>query len=146
MDLSSLHPVPGAMKRKKRIGRGHGSGHGKTSCRGHKGQKARSGGGRSYGFEGGQMPLQRRLPKRGFVNVFKKLYALVHVKDLCCFEQGSVVDPHALLSMGLVRKLYDGIKILGNGSIDRPLTVRVHSWSRSAHEKIVAAGGILERL
>jgi len=146
MDLSSLHPVPGATKKRKRIGRGPGSGHGKTACRGHKGQKARSGGGKTYGFEGGQMPLQRQLPKRGFVNHFKKRYALIQVQDLCRFEQGSVVDPAVLLQSGLVHTLYDGIKILGGGSIDRPLVVRAHRWSRAAYDKIVAAGGTMESI
>jgi len=146
MDLSSLHPVPGAKKKRKRVGRGHGSGHGKTSCRGHKGQRARSGGGKSYGFEGGQMPLQRRLPKRGFVNLFKKRYALVQLQDLCRFEQGSIVDPAAMIAAGLVRKLYDGIKILGNGALDRPLTIKAHRWSKSAYDKVVAAGGTIESI
>ncbi|MCX8044367.1 MAG: 50S ribosomal protein L15 [Desulfobacterota bacterium] len=146
MDLSSLHPVPGAKKKRKRVGRGPGSGHGKTSCRGHKGQKARSGGGKTLGFEGGQMPLQRRLPKRGFTNIFKKRYAIVHVQDLCRFEKDSVVDPAALLQAGLVKNLHDGVKILGDGTIDRPLMVKAHRWSRAAYEKIVAAGGTLESI
>lgn len=144
MDLSSLQPVKGATKKRKRIGRGHGSGHGKTSCRGHKGQKARAGGGKTFGFEGGQMPLQRRLPKRGFTNLFKKQYALVRVQDLCRFEKDSIVDPAALLQSGLVRNLRDGIKVLGGGEIDRPLVVKVHRWSQSAYDKIVAAGGTVE--
>jgi large subunit ribosomal protein L15 len=142
--LSSLKPVKGATKKRKRIGRGHGSGHGKTACKGHKGQKARSGGGKTYGFEGGQMPLQRRLPKRGFTNLFKKQYALVRLKDLCRFEKDSVVDPAALLQSGLVHSLRDGIKVLGGGDIDRPLVVKVHRWSQSAYDKIVAAGGTVE--
>jgi large subunit ribosomal protein L15 len=144
MDLSSLKPVKGATKKRKRIGRGHGSGHGKTACKGHKGQKARAGGGKTYGFEGGQMPLQRRLPKRGFTNLFKKQYALVQLKDLCRFEKDSVVDPAALLQCGLVHSLRDGIKVLGGGDIDRPLVVKVHRWSQSAYDKIVAAGGTVE--
>lgn len=147
MDLSSLKPPNGATKSRKRVGRGPGSGHGKTSCRGHKGQRARSGGkGNSLGFEGGQMPLQRRLPKRGFTNIFKKQYALIQVKDLCCFEKDSIVDAAALIQSGLVNKLYDGIKVLGSGEIDRPLFVKVHKWSQAAHDKIVAAGGTVEGL
>jgi large subunit ribosomal protein L15 len=144
MDLSSLKPQKGARKTRKRVGRGPGSGHGKTSCRGHKGQNARSGGGTPVGFEGGQMPLKRRLPKRGFTNIFKKRYALIKVKDLCQFEKDSVVDPEALIKSGLVKKLYDGIKVLGDGEIDRPVVLKVHKWSQSAYNKIAAAGGKVE--
>ncbi len=144
MDLSSLKPVKGSRKNRKRVGRGQGSGHGKTSCRGHKGQNSRSGGGTPPGFEGGQMPLQRRLPKRGFTNIFKKKYALVQVKDLCRFEKDSVVDPPALIKSGLVDSMHDGIKVLGNGDIDRPINLKVHAWSRTAEEKISAAGGTVE--
>lgn len=144
MDLSTLKPPKGAVKNRKRVGRGPGSGHGKTACRGHKGQKARSGGKVRPGFEGGQMPLARRLPKRGFTNIFKKQYALVQVKDLAAFEKGSVVDPAVLLESGLVSKLHDGVKLLGNGEIDRPLTVKVHKCSQAAQAKIVAAGGTVE--
>ena len=141
MDLSSLKPQKGARKKRKRVGRGPGSGHGKTSCRGHKGQNARSGGGTPVGFEGGQMPLKRRLPKRGFTNIFKKRYALIKVKDLCQFEKDSVVDPEALIKSGLVKKVYDGIKLLGNGEIDRPIVLKINKWSQAAYNKIAAAGG-----
>lgn len=144
MDLSNLSPPKGAVKNRKRVGRGPGSGHGKTSCRGHKGQKARTGGKVRPGFEGGQMPLSRRLPKRGFTNIFKKQYALVQVGDLAVFEKGSAVDPEALLKSGLVTKLLDGVKLLGNGDIDRPLTVKVHKCSQAAAAKIAAAGGTVE--
>lgn len=144
MDLSNLSPSKGAVKSRKRVGRGPGSGHGKTSCRGHKGQKARSGGKVRPGFEGGQMPLARRLPKRGFTNIFKKQYALVQVRDLMTFEQGSVIDPEALMKCGLVSRLLDGVKLLGNGDIDRPLTVKVHKCSQAAQAKIIAAGGTVE--
>lgn len=144
MDLSNLKPPKGATHKRKRIGRGHGSGHGQTSTRGHKGQNARAGGGKGAGFEGGQMPLQRRLPKRGFTNLFKKQYALVQVKDLCRFEKDSVVDSAALIKSGVVKKLLDGVKILGGGSIDRPLVIKARAWSQSAYDKIVAAGGTIE--
>jgi len=144
MDLSTLSPPKGAVKERKRVGRGSGSGHGKTSCRGHKGQKARSGGSVRPGFEGGQMPLARRLPKRGFTNIFKKQYALIQVRDLVKFEKGSVIDPAALVASGLVSKLCDGVKLLGNGDIDRPLTVKVHKCSQAAQAKIIAAGGTVE--
>ena len=144
MNLSSLKPQKGARKNRKRVGRGPGSGHGKTSCRGHKGQNSRSGGGTPVGFEGGQMPLKRRLPKRGFTNIFKKRYALIKVKDLCRFEKDSVVDPEALIKSGLVKKEYDGIKLLGNGEIDRPIVLKVHKWSQAAQNKISAAGGKVE--
>ncbi len=144
MNLSSLKPPKGARKKRKRVGRGAGSGHGKTSCRGHKGQNSRSGGGTPPGFEGGQMPLQRRLPKRGFTNIFKKRYSLINVKDLCRFDRDSLVDPAALIKSGLVKKVYDGIKVLGNGEIDRPIVLKVHKWSKSAQDKIVAAGGKVE--
>ena len=144
MNLSSLKPQKGARKKRKRVGRGPGSGHGKTSCRGHKGQNSRSGGGTPVGFEGGQMPLKRRLPKRGFTNIFKKRYALIKVKDLCLFEKDSVVDPEALIKSGLVKKEYDGIKLLGNGEIDRPIVLKVHRWSQAAQNKISAAGGKVE--
>ena len=144
MDLSNLSPPKGSVKNRKRVGRGPGSGHGKTSCRGHKGQKARSGGKVRPGFEGGQMPLARRLPKRGFTNIFKKQYALIQVRDLMAFEKGSVIDPAVLVESGLVAKLLDGVKLLGNGDIDIPLTVKVHKCSRAAQAKIIAAGGMVE--
>lgn len=144
MDLSSLKPSRGSVKKRKRVGRGSGSGHGKTSCRGHKGQKARSGGGIAPGFEGGQMPLKRRLPKRGFTNIFRKQYALIQVKDLARFAPDSIVDPDALIKSGLVKKTRDGIKVLGNGNIDRPIVLKIHQWSQSAYDKIVNAGGKVE--
>ena len=144
MDLSNLSPPKGSVKNRKRVGRGPGSGHGKTSCRGHKGQKARSGGKVRPGFEGGQMPLARRLPKRGFTNIFKKQYALIQVRDLMFFEKGSVIDPAVLVESGLVAKLLDGVKLLGNGDIDIPLTVKVHKCSQAAQAKIIAAGGTVE--
>lgn len=146
MRLDDLKPAPGSRKRRKRVGRGEGSGHGKTSCRGSKGQKARSGGQVPPGFEGGQMPLQRRLPKRGFKSPFKKQYALVHVGDLERFEPGSVVDVGALLQCGLVRKLGDGVKVLSDGELFRPITLRVHSVSEKARQKIEAAGGTVEEI
>ena len=144
MDLSSIVCPAGSRKKRKRVGRGLGSGHGKTACRGTKGQRARSGGGPPPGFEGGQMPLKRRVPKRGFTNIFKKKYALVKLKDLNRFEQNSIIDPQALLKEGLVKKIYDGIKILGDGDIDRPLIVKVHKVTKSAQKKIEAAGGHVE--
>lgn len=144
MDLSSLHPNKGAVKSRKRIGRGPGSGHGKTSCRGHKGQKSRTGAGGFNGFEGGQMPLQRRLPKRGFTNIFKKEYSLIQVSDLNGFEKGSVIDASVLLKCGLVKKIGDGIKLLGKGEIEHALTIKIHKWSQSAYAKITAAGGTIE--
>lgn len=144
MKLQELQSPPGANKRIKRVGRGIGSGHGKTSTRGHKGQKARSGGGIRLGFEGGQMPLQRRLPKRGFNNIFKKEYAIVNVKDLNCFEDGSVVTLDMLRDVGLVNKIYAGVKLLGDGDLKKRLTVQVQKCSRQAEEKITAQGGKFE--
>ncbi len=146
MDLDKLTPAPGSRKKKKRVGRGEGSGHGGTSCKGHKGQKARSGRKTPLGFEGGQMPLKRRLPKRGFTNIFKKHYAVINVADLNRFAPHSVVDPETLLSSGVIKKVYDGIKVLGDGDIDRPLTVRVHQYSQTAVHKIISAGGKVEEL
>ena len=146
MILSNLKPVKGAIKKRKRVGRGQGSGHGKTSCKGHKGQKARSGGKIARGFEGGQMPLKRRLPKRGFTNIFKKHYALVPISALSVFEANSIVDPEALLQNRLVKNIRDGIKMLGDGDIDRPLVIRVHKYSSSAYNKILAAGGSIEEI
>jgi len=142
--LEELKSPPGANKGVKRVGRGIGSGHGKTSTRGHKGQKARSGSGIRPGFEGGQMPLQRRIPKRGFTNIFRKEYAIVNVKDLNCFEDGTVVTVALLRETGLVNKLFDGVKLLGDGDIDKKLTVQVQKYSRQAEEKIAAKGGKLE--
>jgi len=146
MNLSNLKPAKGSQKARKRVGRGPGSGHGKTSCRGHKGQNSRSGGGAPLGFEGGQMPLTRRLPKRGFTNIFKKRYALINITDLAIFDKDSIVDEVALVEKGLVGKVYDGIKLLGNGEIDKPITLKVHKWSKAAMDKIVAAGGKIEEV
>jgi len=144
MDLSNLKPALGSTKDRKRIGRGHGSGTGKTAGKGHKGQKARSGGSVKAGFEGGQMPMHRRLPKRGFTSLDKKVYALVNLRDLELFEAGSIVDVQALGKAGLVKKVEDGIKILGDGELTKALTVKAHKFSKSALEKIAAAGGTAE--
>ncbi|MGE5372718.1 MAG: 50S ribosomal protein L15 [Solirubrobacterales bacterium] len=141
MKLNDLKAPDGASKRTKRVGRGIGSGHGKTSTRGHKGQWARSGGGVRPGFEGGQMPLQRRLPKRGFTNIFRKQYAIVNVRDLEIFENGTVVDPMLLIEAGLIKKIMDGVKILGDGELTKSLTVKAHKISKQAEEKITASGG-----
>lgn len=146
MDLSNLKPAPGSVKNRKRIGRGPGSGTGKTSGKGHKGQKARSGGSVKPGFEGGQMPLQRRLPKRGFTSLNKKVYALVNLRDLDAFEAGSVVDMDALGKAGLIGSAKDGVKILADGELSKALTVHAHKFSKAAAEKITAAGGTAEVL
>ena len=146
MDLSNLKPVPGSTKNRKRIGRGAGSGTGKTSGKGHKGQNARSGGGVKPGFEGGQMPLQRRLPKRGFTSLNKKVYALINLRDLDAFEAGSVVGPEIFGKEGLIRGVKDGIKILADGELTKPLTVQAHKFSKTAVEKIETAGGKAEVL
>ena len=143
MKLSDLAPAQGSRKKRKRVGRGPGSGHGKTSCRGHKGQKARSGGGTKPGFEGGQMPLQRRLPKRGFTNIFQKHYTIVNLATLDKLEEASIT-PEFLIKEGVVKKLQDGIKILGNGEITKPITVKAHAFSASAKEKIEKAQGKVE--
>jgi len=144
MDLSNLKPAIGSTKNRKRIGRGPGSGTGKTSGKGHKGQNARSGGGVKPGFEGGQMPLQRRLPKRGFFSLNKKVYALVNLQDLANFAAGSIVDLEALTKTGLVGSVKDGIKILGTGELTAALTIKAHKFSQSAVAKIEAAGGTVE--
>ncbi len=144
MDLSNLKPAIGSTKNRKRIGRGPGSGTGKTSGKGHKGQNARSGGGVKAGFEGGQMPLQRRLPKRGFTPLNKKVYALVNLRDLELFDAGTVVDLEALGKAGLINKVYDGVKILGDGDLTKAITVKAHKFSKSALDKIAAAGGTAE--
>jgi large subunit ribosomal protein L15 len=144
MRLEDLKPAPESRKSKKRVGRGPGSGHGKTACKGHKGQKARSGGSKGAGFEGGQMPLQRRLPKRGFKNYpFKKEYSVINLKDLSVIKD-DIITPEVLKRNGIVKEIKDGIKILGEGNIDRPITVRAHAFSNSALEKIVSAGGKAE--
>jgi large subunit ribosomal protein L15 len=144
MKLGTLKPPEGSQRRKKRVGRGIGSGHGKTACRGTKGQRSRSGKGVPPGFEGGQMPLQRRVPKRGFTNIFKKRFAVVNLKDLNRFEANTIVDVETLRKAGLVKKVHDGVKILGRGKVTIPLTLRVHRVSKGAAEKIVAAQGRIE--
>jgi large subunit ribosomal protein L15 len=144
MRLHELKPAEGATKNRKRIGRGVGSGWGKTAGRGTKGHNSRSGGGVRPGYEGGQMPLHRRLPKRGFTNIFKKEWAIVNIGDLARFESGSVVDEIALVRSGLVKGRRDGIKLLGQGDIDTALTIKINAVSRSAKEKIEAAGGTVE--
>ncbi|MBW2083462.1 MAG: 50S ribosomal protein L15 [Deltaproteobacteria bacterium] len=146
MKIHDLAPAEGSRKKRKRIGRGPGSGHGKTSCRGHKGQKARSGGGPAPGFEGGQMPLHRRLPKRGFTNLFRSEYATLNIKALDRFEANTTVDVDVLRQAGLVKKVKDGVKLLGEGEIKKPLVVKVHKASISAVQKIEAAGGKVELL
>ena len=144
MRIHDLSPLKGAKRKRKRVGRGPGSGHGKTSCRGHKGQKSRSGGRVRPGFEGGQMPLQRRVPKRGFTNIFKKKYALIHVSDLERFSPDTELDAEALRNAGLVKSLKDAVKLLGDGEISHPVTVKVSKASKSARDKIEAAGGKVE--
>ena len=140
LDLSNLSPAPGSRKQRKRLGREHGSGHGKTSGRGHKGFKARSGSGIKPGFEGGQMPLHRRLPKRGFHNIFKKQFSIVNVSDLDRFEDGTTIDRAFLVENGLIAKNSELVKVLGNGEITKKLTVSVDKVSSSARQKIEAAG------
>ena len=145
MELYELKPFPGSRHKKKRVGRGESSGWGKTAGRGHKGQNARSGGGVPPDFEGGQMPLKRRLPKFGFSNaLFRKEYAEVNVEKLNRFEDGTVVDPELLMKTGIVKKLKDGVKILGKGELKKKLTVKAHKFSESAKDKILAAGGQIE--
>lgn len=145
MKLHELSPAAGSKKEVKRIGRGAGSGQGKTAGKGHKGQKARAGRGMRPGFEGGQMPLQRRVPKRGFVNIFGMEFSIVNVSALDqSFEDGAVVDIDALIEKGLVKKVLDGVKILGNGEISKKLTVQVNAYSEAAKQKIEAAGGKAE--
>jgi large subunit ribosomal protein L15 len=143
MRLEELKPPEGARKKRKRVGRGIGSGHGKTACRGSKGQNARAGGGTKAGFEGGQMPLQRRLPKRGFRHPFKKHYTIIHVGDLNRFPRDSVVEPDLLLQSGF-RKKGDGFKLLSDGELQHPLTIRVHQASKAALKKVEAASGRVE--
>jgi large subunit ribosomal protein L15 len=142
--IGSLRPPRGARKRRKRIGTGMGSGHGKTATRGSKGQRSRSGARMRPGFEGGQMPLQRRLPKRGFTNIFKKQFALINLRDLADFKPEEKVTPELLLARGLVKKLGDGLKVLGDGELKAPLTISAHHFSKPALEKIQKAGGTAE--
>ena len=144
MNLHELSPAEGAKKSSKRIGRGHGSGWGKTAGKGHKGQKARSGGSIRPGFEGGQMPLQRRVPKRGFNNIFAKTIVGINVSALNAFEDGAEVTAQALIEKGIVKNACDGIKVLGNGTLTKKLTVKVAAFSESAKQKIEAAGGKAE--
>jgi large subunit ribosomal protein L15 len=144
MNLHELSPAPGSKKVRTRVGRGIGSGLGKTSGRGHKGQNSRSGGGVRTGFEGGQMPLYRRLPKRGFKNIFAKQFAEVNVSELNRFEDGAAVDPVALIEAGILKNVHDGIRILGNGEITKKLTVKANGFTKSAEAKITAAGGKVE--
>ena len=142
--LSSLHPAIGARKTPKRVGRGPGSGYGKTSSRGHKGLKARSGGSRGAGFEGGQMPLQRRLPKRGFTNIFKVEYQIVNVADLNTFESQTVITPSVLQEAGKIKSLKKPVKVLGQGEISVSLTIKADKFSQTARQKITGAGGNVE--
>ncbi len=145
MKLHDLRPNKGATHAKKRVGRGAGSGHGKTSTRGVKGQRARSGGPKKEGFEGGQMPLQRRLPKFGFTNIFRVNYAIVNVSELeRVFKANGIVNEDTLLESGLLKNVLDGIKILGNGKLEKPLTVHAQKFSAEAKKKIEAAGGKVE--
>jgi large subunit ribosomal protein L15 len=147
MDLSSLKAPAGATKKRKRVGRGDASGHGGTSGKGHKGQNARSGGYTRDGFEGGQMPMYRRLPKRGFRNPFSEKFVAVNLSDLCRkFEKGAVIDEAAILASGLVKKKSDGIKILAKGEIDFPVTLKIAKISQAAKAKINAAGGTIEEV
>ncbi len=144
--MSNLKPAPGSTKRRKRVGRGDGSGHGKTSCRGHKGQGARSGGNTPPGFEGGQMPLQRRVPKRGFRNPFRKSAAVVNLGQLEIFASGSEVTPELMVERGLIHGGDERVKILSDGLLSKPLTVKAHGFSSKAKEKIEASGGKAELL
>lgn len=144
MRLEELKPAKGATKKTKRVGRGFGSGHGKTSTKGHKGQKARSGGVKPAGFEGGQMPLQRRIPKRGFTNIFRKEYAVVNLSDLATMSGSDTITPEVLKQKGLIKDMKAGVKVLGMGELTTKLTVRAHKFSKSALDKIQAAGGKAE--
>ncbi|AHF05915.1 50S ribosomal protein L15 [Desulfitobacterium metallireducens] len=144
MKLHELKPAKGATHATKRLGRGIGSGTGKTAGKGHKGQNARSGGGVRPGFEGGQIPLARRMPKRGFTNIFKKEYVVLNVRDLERFDNGAVVNYESLFELGLIKTIKDGVKILGTGEITKALTIKVDKVSTAAAEKIVAAGGKVE--
>ena len=146
MELSELAPEKGAKSSRKRLGKGPGSGLGKTSGKGHKGHRARSGGGVRPGFEGGQMPIHRRLPKRGFTNIFKSVVSTINVRDLQRFESGSIVDDALLFSSGLLKGQCDTIKLLGAGEINIPLTVKLNAASKSAIAKVEAAGGKFEVL
>jgi large subunit ribosomal protein L15 len=144
MKIQDIRPAEGSRRRDKRVGRGVGSGHGKTACKGHKGQKARSGGTVGLGFEGGQMPLQRRLPKRGFKNRFGIEYAVINLDRINGLKDMELITPEILLEKGILKDIKDGLKVLGNGSIGRAVTIRATSFSASAAEKIAAAGGKTE--
>jgi large subunit ribosomal protein L15 len=144
LSINTLKPARGANRKNKRVGRGIGSGHGKTAARGYKGQLSRSGSSMRPGFEGGQMPLHRRLPKRGFNNIFRKEYLAINLEKLAGFEAGAQVDPEILKGRGLVKSIRDGLKILGVGELQHPLHVRAHKFSKSAVEKIQKAGGTIE--
>ena len=146
MKLNELSPAPGARKVRFRVGRGLVSGNGKTSGKGQKGQKSRSGGGVRTGFEGGQMPIYRRLPKRGFKNIFANVYAEVNVETLNRFEDGTTVDAVALVEAGVLKNIQDGVRILGNGELTKKLTVVANGFTKTAEEKITAAGGKVEKL
>lgn len=146
LKLHDIKPAKGANRKRKRIGRGPGSGSGKTAGRGHKGQKSRSGYSRKIGFEGGQMPLYRRLPKRGFRNIFAKKYGIVNVQDLNCFEEGTIVTPVMVQEQGLVKKIHSGLRILGQGKLEKKLTVKAHHFTQSARQKIEKMGGSIEVL
>lgn len=141
--IEQLSPPQGSKKKRKRVGRGPGSGHGKTSCKGQKGQKARSGGGKGSGFEGGQMPFQRRIPKRGFTNIFRKDYTTINLRDLERVK-ADVITPGLLVEQGIIKGYKNGIKILGDGGLERVLMVKVHKISKGAMEKIVSLGGKVE--
>ncbi|MBW1709296.1 MAG: 50S ribosomal protein L15 [Deltaproteobacteria bacterium] len=144
MRLHELKPPAGSRKSRRRVGRGSGSGLGKTCGRGHKGQRSRSGGRGKPGYEGGQMPLQRRLPKRGFTNIFRKKYSLINLRDLARFEAGSVIGPEGLAAAGLIKKPTDQVKLLGHGKVDSPLTLKVHGVTASAKAAVEAVGGQVE--
>jgi large subunit ribosomal protein L15 len=144
MELNTIKPAVGAAKNRKRIGRGVGSGHGKTSTKGHKGQKARSGGSIKPGFEGGQMPMQRRLPKRGFTPLDKVQYSIINLGQLEVFDAGAVVDAAALIQKGLIGKIQDGIKVLAKGTLSKSLTIKANKFSSAAKAQIIAAGGVAE--
>lgn len=142
--MEDLQPAAGSKRKDKRVGRGVGSGHGKTSCKGHKGQKARSGGTKGPAFEGGQMPLQRRLPKRGFKNHFSVEFAIINLKDINTLKDMDIITPEALLEKGVIKNLKSGLKVLGEGEMQRPVTIKADAFSASALAKIAAAGGKAE--
>jgi large subunit ribosomal protein L15 len=144
MKIHELSPVAGARKKRKRVARGPGSGHGKTSCRGHKGQKSRSGGKVRPGFEGGQMPLHRRLPKRGFTNIFRKDIDIININDLSQFPPNTDLDIASLVQAGLVQKRTSGVKLLAKGDLSHPLVIKVHKVSKAARDKVEGAGGRVE--